>query len=84
MIDATVVDDNRMSALKRLTPDVLFPENEVRKRPWPEHYGEAWPLSEDYYLCVHDPEGTSTGILSARYGIYLLDSFGNRELIYRA
>jgi len=83
VIDPRVVDDNRMSALKRLTPDVLFPENEVQKRPWPEHYGEAWPLSEDYYLCVYDPEATSTGILSARYGIYLLDSFGNRELIYR-
>jgi len=37
--------------------------------------GSPWPLDQDFYLCVYDPAGQ-------HYGIYLLDSFGNRELLY--
>jgi hypothetical protein len=33
-------------------------------------YGTAWPLSEDYFLCNY------------RTGLYLVDKFGTRELIY--
>ena len=88
ILDPRVVDDDKMSALKRLTPDVGFPENQTPQGPdggWDSHYGEAWPLSEDYYLCVYDPTAriSSNRPLDASYGIYLLDSFGNRELIYR-
>ena len=39
-------------------------------------YGTPWPLSEDDYLCVYDPQAKNRGI-------YWIDRFGNRELIYR-
>jgi len=85
LIDVRGHDDRSMSQLKRVTPEVHLPESEtapgvsrvskgaIRKA---EVYGTPWPLSEDYYLCVYDTKG-------ANYGIYLLDSFGNRELLYR-
>jgi len=38
-------------------------------------YGTAWPLSEDDYLCVYDPRAKN-------HGIYWIDRFGNRELLY--
>jgi hypothetical protein len=95
-IDLREQDDRATSQLRRLTPETLFPEAEicagvpyprdksltdkkpaVPKRPPPaEIYGTPWPLSEDYSLCVYDPNGR-------HYGIYLIDSFGNRELLYR-
>jgi hypothetical protein len=46
----------------------------------------AWPLSEDYFLCVYDAgmERQKQGRgARGNYGIYLVDSFGNKELIYR-
>jgi hypothetical protein len=39
-------------------------------------YGTPWPLSEDDYLCVYDSRAKNRGI-------YWIDRFGNRELIYR-
>ncbi len=72
MLDPAVEDDNAMSQLKRLTPDVAFPESE--KGSWA--FATPWPLSEDYYLCAYDPAAKT-------HGLYLVDSFGNRELLYR-
>jgi hypothetical protein len=52
-------------------------------------YGTPWPLSEKYYLCVYDPDmKTDSGRqgkkhVRGNYGIYLLDAFGNKELIHR-
>lgn len=80
VFDPRVEDDNRMSAVKRLTPDVGFPESQQGT----EAYGEPWPLSEDYYLCSYDPAMETPGLgKKGFYGLYLLDSFGNKELIYR-
>ncbi len=78
LIDPEIKDDDAMNPLKRLTPDVPFPEAEGGKKGIRacEVYATAWPLSEDYYLCVYDPK-------SVNYGIYLVDSFGNKELLYR-
>jgi len=73
VIDPRVEDDGAMSPLKRLTPEIQFPETERGGHV----YGTAWPLSEDYYLCVYAPD--RRGAL----GIYVVDSFGNKELIYR-
>jgi len=70
-IDTRIEDDRKMSQVKRVTPDVLFPESERGKGA----YGTPWPLSKDYYLCVYDPKGS-------HYGIYLLDAFGNKILLY--
>ncbi|MCX5670467.1 MAG: NPCBM/NEW2 domain-containing protein [Planctomycetota bacterium] len=78
MIDPDVKDDDAMRPLRRLSPDVGFPESQGGT----ETYGMAWPLSEDYYLCVYDArmELRKGG---GNYGIYLVDAFGNKELIYR-
>ena len=73
VIDPRVPDDDALAPVRRLTPDVGFPETAERGT---FTYGTAWPLSEHYYLCVYSPSNDE-------YGIYLLDAFGNRELLYR-
>jgi len=81
IIDPRIPDDDGMGPVKRLTPDVGFPESQGGA----EVYGSPLPLSEDYYLCVYDASMHVPGLTGAkgRYGIYLLDSFGNKELVYR-
>ena len=79
MIDPRVEDDDLMDPVKRLTPETGFPESQVRQQPL--DYGQPWPLSENYYLCAYDP--TAGRPSSRNYGIYLVDVFGNKELIYR-
>ena len=79
-IDPEVPDDDAMSAVKRITPDVGFPESQGGR----EAYGTAWPLNEDYYLCVYDATiACGAPGMAGDYGIYLIDSWGNKELIYR-
>jgi hypothetical protein len=73
VIDPRVPDDDALAPVRRLTPDVGFPETAERGT---FAYATAWPLSEQYYLCAYSPRGDA-------YGIYLLDAFGNRELLYR-
>ena len=79
VFDPTVKDDDAMSPVKRVTPDVGFPESQRGSLS----YGQAWPLSEDYYLCVYAP--AEVGAVQSRnvFGVYLVDAFGNKELIYR-
>jgi hypothetical protein len=84
MIDPQVEDDNAMGPVKRITPEVGFPESQNGGQV----IGTAWALSEDYYLAVADytfQPGSPTGPVDwlGKYGLYLYDSFGNRELIYR-
>jgi len=85
IIDQKIPDDRIMSQIKRITPEVRFPESEMApgvarlggyKRPKAEVYGTPWPLSENYYLCVYDTKQTN-------YAICLVDCFGNKEIIYR-
>lgn len=88
IIDPALVpeeENDPMACIKRLTPDVGFPESQVGAQVW----GFAYPISEDLFLAVADysmdidqgMEGKK--YLRGDYGIYLLDRFGNRELIYR-
>jgi cytochrome c553 len=80
VIDPRLPDDNALGPVRRLTPDVDFPETQGGV----EAYGEAWPLSENYYLCVYDPPTRlHRKENKGNYGLYLVDCFGNRELIYR-
>jgi hypothetical protein len=78
-------EEDAMAALKRITPDVGFPESQGGSQV----YGTPYPLSEKYYLTVADfamePDMGGQGCPYVRgdYGIYLVDVFGNRELIYR-
>ncbi len=85
VFDPRIEDDDAMAPVKRLTPEVDFPETQGGAQV----YGTAWPLSEKYYLCVYD-SSMAAGAgrqgkkhLRGDYGIYLIDAFGNRELIYR-
>lgn len=84
LIDPRQNDDRASAQLRRITPEVPFPESESapggphpkgKHEPLAEVYGTPWPLSETYYLCVYDAG-------QRHYGIYLLDAFGNRELLY--
>jgi len=80
VIDPTVEDDDAMAPVKRLTPEIPFPEAEGGGR---QVYATAWPLSEEFYLCVYDREGSAGRGANNNFGIYLLDALGNKELIYR-
>ncbi|MHB8969980.1 MAG: HzsA-related protein [Pirellulaceae bacterium] len=78
MIDPGIIDDNAQSQLTRITPDTPFPEAEGGTQNISKfsRYGTPWPLSEDDYLCVYDVEAKNRGI-------YWIDRFGNRQLLYR-
>ena len=76
--------------ITRLTPDVCFPEAEG----WsPTYYANPYPLSEQFYLVAWSdrplpPHHGSSQVTDARnpvnaLGLYLYDSFGNLELLYR-
>ncbi len=65
----------------------IRPEVPVQQRRWPGHcYRTAFPLSEDYFLAAYsfapligEPHANAANM----FGIYLVDRFGNKELIYR-
>ena len=73
--------------LTRLTPEVPFPETEANA----DHFfANPWPLSEEYFLVAWSdqklpPHCRATEEQNPRNatGIYLLDAFGNLELLYR-
>ena len=68
ILDLRVPDDGGMSQLRRFTPYALFPETELPGRSqYP--YGTPWPLSEDFTLC------------NWWENLYLLDRYGNQELL---
>ena len=56
-------------------------------RRWPGHcYRSPYPLSEDYFLAAYSFDrlvGEPTGNPANMFGIYLVDRFGNKELLYR-
>jgi hypothetical protein len=73
-----------LSPLRRLTPEVPFVESEG----WPSQYiyTTPWPLGENYYLTAFSFDKIEhEGRLNPpnQHGLYLVDSFGNRELLYR-
>lgn len=91
LVNPQLEDDDAMSQVKLITPDERFPETEYGYFCREASYGTPWPLSEDYYLCVFgypektgiSPSGSDSENSVENYGIYLLDSFGNIELLYR-
>lgn len=83
LVDPRIEDDDAMAQVRRITPDQLFPEAENAAHRDPVNYATAWPLSEDFYLCVYDSDSGAGAGTKNNYGIYLLDAFGNRELLYR-
>ncbi len=78
LVNPNVPDDDAMGPVRRITPEVGFPESQGGS----QCYGMAYPLSEDYYICVYDV-GAELRKGGWNFGIYLVDSFGNKELLYR-
>ena len=93
MINPMVDDDDEMANVRLITPDERFPETEYGYYCREAAYSTPWPLSENYYLCVfgypeqeeydNPPSGSDSKKTVENYGIYLLDAFGNVELLYR-
>jgi hypothetical protein len=83
LVDPLMPDDNAMAPVKRMTPDQLFPEAEIGTHGPPANYAAPYPLSEHFFLCVYDQNSRSNAGTNNNYGIYLVDAFGNKELIYR-
>ncbi|MBI5833260.1 MAG: hypothetical protein HZB16_13265 [Armatimonadetes bacterium] len=86
VLDPTV-DANSQDAIRRVTPGPL-PEAEDNSIG--EYYNAPWPLSEDLFLVAYSPERLifegehlSTPNPDYALGLYVLDSAGNRELLYR-
>jgi hypothetical protein len=63
----------------RLTPEVQFPESDGGRQV----YAAAWPLSEEFYLCVWDPRGQAERGPRNNFAITLVDVFGNKDVLYR-
>ncbi len=83
-----IVVDNRAGLdgpepIRRVTPDASFPETEG----WPRgSYATPWPLSEEVFLVAYSPDPlVRQGRVQREnaYGIYLADTLGGRELLYR-
>jgi hypothetical protein len=72
LVDTSIPDDYGVGQIKRLTPELPFPESEFATMNFtlgPNLYGYPWPLSRDLYLVSHQGD------------ICVLDRFGNRELL---
>jgi hypothetical protein len=82
MIDPNVADDYKLAQLKTLTPDARFPESTCSNHEdW--KYATAWPLSEEWFLCVHDPQGHAQRGPQNRFRLTLLHApTGLKETLY--
>ncbi len=85
LVDPAKRDDDRMSQVRRVTPEQPLPESETRGgRAASGAYATPWPLSEKYFICVYD--GFANGKYEAqsirRYAITLVDVFGNKTRLY--
>lgn len=85
LVDPAKRDDDRMSQVRRVTPEQPLPESETRGgRQTSGAYATPWPLSEKYFICVYD--GYANGQYEVRsvrrYAITLVDVFGNRTRLY--
>ncbi len=84
IVDPSVSSDG-LDALTRVTPDIPFPEAESLNIP--EYYESPYPLSEKYFYVSYSPRPLrwewDPGQDADALGIYALDVFGNRELVFR-
>ena len=83
LIDREIAEDG-LEAITRLTPEANFPESEADS---PVSFGSPYPLSEDLYLASFCPDPYPCSMAQYprhdAYGVYLVDTLGGRELIYR-
>ncbi len=84
VVDPSVASDGQ-EALTRITPDVKFPEAESLDLR--EYYSSPYPLSEKYFYVSYSPKPVHWEWDPPQdrdaLGIYALDVFGNRELVFR-
>lgn len=86
LVDPAKRDDDRMSQVRRVTPEQPLPESETHGGGMRASgsYATPWPLSDKYFICVYD--GNANGKYSPhpirRYAITLVDVFGNKTRIY--
>jgi hypothetical protein len=82
MIDNDIEDDDGMAQYTILTKDAGMPESTVGTDA--DHlYATAWPIDENRFLVVHDPNSNGAGLSGKRFGIYLIDGQGNKTLLYK-
>lgn len=80
---------NSPKGIRIVTPGVMPPEGGMSGEPVDEggvfdsggFYSTVWPLSDKYFLASYSYSNAQTE--PAGYGIYLIDVFGTKELIYR-
>lgn len=80
---------NEPSGIEIVTPGVYPPEGGMSGAPVPEggvpdrkgFYSTPWALSEKYFLVAYSAGREQTD--ATGYALYLVDVFGNKELIYR-
>ncbi len=87
LLDPMVEDDDvgsdPMAPIRRVTPEQPFPEAEIGTHGPPHNYGQPFPLSEEFFLVVYDAFSGSAKGEGNDYGVYLLDVYGNKVLVYR-
>ena len=83
LIDNEIAQDG-LEAITRFTPEATFPESEATS---PVSFSTPFALSEDFFLAAHCPDPFPASMWHHPryngYGIYLVDTLGGRELIYR-
>ncbi|UCF16292.1 MAG: discoidin domain-containing protein, partial [Phycisphaerales bacterium] len=80
---------NNPAGIKVVTPGVKPPEGGMSGSAVDEggvfdrggFYTTVWPLSDKYFLACYSYSDAQTE--PAGYGIYLIDAFGTKELVYR-
>jgi len=76
-----------LEPIKRITPEIGYPEAHDKYGGGSTGaFATPWPLNEDLFLVAFTPERRvgQGGVQSVNaYGIYLIDSLGGRELVYR-
>lgn len=85
--EAPVSHGDKSSGAWRAPEGVATPPVPPEALRWPGHcYRTPWPLSEKYFLAAYsfDPLiGEPGANLPNMFGLYLVDAFGNKELLYR-
>ena len=83
LIDRRIAQDG-LEAITRLTPEATFPESEPHS---PVSFASPYPLGDDLFLAAFSPDPLPGAMAHVprhnAFGIYLVDTLGGRELIYR-
>jgi hypothetical protein len=81
LVDPNIEDDDAMGPIERITRDAGFPESTAGTNS-DQFYATPWPLNEDLFMVAHEPNYSTNRIADLRYGIYVIDRWGNKQEIY--